>query len=91
MIGRRAIPGAGALAAASYSLYLSHKAVYHWVGTLPITADLKPFMFPIAILAALAVGAVLYRLVERPFLDLRDRLSQPTAGSLSAVAVIDAA
>ena len=91
VIGRRAIPGAGALAAASYSLYLSHKSVYHWAGTLPITADLKPFILPVAILAALAVGAVLYRLVERPFLDLRDRLSQPTARSLAAVAVIDAA
>ena len=32
LIGRWAIPGAGALAAGAYSLYLSHKIVFHQVG-----------------------------------------------------------
>ena len=34
LIGRLAIPGAGALAAGAYSLYLSHKIVFHQVGVV---------------------------------------------------------
>ena len=78
VIGRRPSPGAGALAAASYSLYLSHKMVFHWVSELTATAALR---LPIAILAALAVGAALYWLVERPGLRLRDRIGRPAIPS----------
>lgn len=90
LIGRRAIPGAGALAAASYSLYLSHKMVYHWATTLPVPAGAKPFLFPVAILAALAVGAILYGLVERPGLRLRDRLGKSRIAPLAATADAEA-
>jgi peptidoglycan/LPS O-acetylase OafA/YrhL len=83
VIGRRAIPGASLLAAASYSLYLSHKMAYHWVAA-HAGAVVGAFMAPVAILAALAVGAVLYGLVERPFLRLRDRLNKPFTGSPAA-------
>jgi len=77
LIGARAIPGAGALAAGSYSLYLSHKMVLHAVGAAatgwpPALQLLAP---PLALLAALAAGAVLYWAVERPFLKLRDGLA----------------
>jgi peptidoglycan/LPS O-acetylase OafA/YrhL len=89
VIGRRAIPGAGAIAAASYSLYLSHKMVYHWASELPASAALKPFLFPLAVLAAVAVGAVLYQLVERPCLRLRDRISPPSPGSPAASTAVE--
>ncbi|HLY79939.1 MAG TPA: acyltransferase [Caulobacteraceae bacterium] len=75
LIGRYAMPGAGALAAGAYSLYLSHKAAYHlvilWSAGWPAAA--KGLEFPVALAAAIAVGAALYWLVERPFLKLRDR------------------
>ena len=75
LIGRWAIPGAGALAAGAYSLYLSHKIVFHQVGLWSQTwpqAE-KGFAFAVAFAAACLFGAVLYWLVERPFLKLRDR------------------
>jgi peptidoglycan/LPS O-acetylase OafA/YrhL len=75
LIGRWAIPGAGALAAGAYSLYLSHKIVFHQVGLWSQTwppAE-RGLAFAVAFAGALAVGAALYWLVERPFLKLRDR------------------
>lgn len=68
------VPGAAWFAAASYSLYLSHKMVYQelygrltpWVGGHGIWTAL------IYTAAILAVGAALHYSVERPFLQLRD-------------------
>jgi peptidoglycan/LPS O-acetylase OafA/YrhL len=76
IIGGRALPGAGALAAGSYSLYLSHKMIFHAVGAglLPIPARLDPVSPALALIGAALAGAVLYWAVERPFLKLRDRL-----------------
>jgi peptidoglycan/LPS O-acetylase OafA/YrhL len=75
-LGRRAVPGAGWLAGASYSLYLSHKlamhAVHEWlVPALPLHGLA---LFGAYALAILAVGAALHYTVERPGLRLRDRL-----------------
>ena len=77
VIGARAIPGAGALAAGSYSLYLSHKMVLHAVGAAASgwPAPLQLLAAPLALLAAILAGAGLYWAVERPFLRLRDRLA----------------
>ncbi len=88
IIGRRAIPGAGWVAAASYSLYLSHKMVFHAVsaGLAPIPADWKPLAPVLAVALAAPAGVALHLLVERPFLKLRDRLSGPSRSSLSAEA-----
>jgi peptidoglycan/LPS O-acetylase OafA/YrhL len=88
VISRHAVPGAGALAAGAYSLYLSHKMVFHAVqAALPgLPAPLRAFAFAPALLAALAVGAALYWLVERPFLKLRDRLEGPSRSSLAMAA-----
>jgi peptidoglycan/LPS O-acetylase OafA/YrhL len=75
-IGRYSIPGAGALAAGAYSLYLSHKMVFHAVESSSPWWP-RPFQtisLGVALLLALGVGALLYWLVERPFLKLRDRL-----------------
>ena len=75
LIGRYALPGASALAAGAYSLYLSHKIIIHlvivWMPTWPET--LRPLAPAAALAGALAAGATLYWLVERPFLRLRDR------------------
>jgi len=75
LIGRWRVPGAGWIAAISYSLYLSHKIAFHVV-----QATLAPSMqssgvraFVTYALAALLLGAALHYLVERPFLRWRDQ------------------
>jgi peptidoglycan/LPS O-acetylase OafA/YrhL len=80
LIGRRAIPGAGALAAGAYSLYLSHKMLFGEIGRIAPHADplLRAFALPIAFASAFVLAAALYWGVERPFLKLRDRLGGPT-------------
>ena len=85
-----ALPGAGWLASVSYSLYLSHKlamhAVHTWIApALPVTGLL---LFPVYAAVILAVGAALHYLVEKPGLQLRDRLTASPrtveAGSMPA-------
>ena len=85
-----ALPGTGWLAAVSYSLYLSHKlamhAVHAWIApALPLQG---PALFPVYAATILAVGAALHYLVEKPGLQLRDRLSRSPrtveAGSMPA-------
>jgi peptidoglycan/LPS O-acetylase OafA/YrhL len=87
-IGRYRVPGARRLAALSFSLYLTHKQVYHWVqdsfGAVLEQSDLLAFAAYNG--AALAVAALLYVCVERPALRLRERLSAAAAGSAPAVA-----
>lgn len=72
-----AIAPVRALAAGAYSLYLSHKIVYHAVqATLGRNAGLPaPLTFCAALLGAALVAAALYWTVERPFLKLRDRFA----------------
>ncbi|HEX4736859.1 MAG TPA: acyltransferase [Allosphingosinicella sp.] len=88
LIGRYRIPGAAALATGAYSLYLSQKIAYHAVG-----AELAPRIgldgYPLLVAgfaAALALGALLYWGVERPFLKLRDRLEGPSRSSIAVSA-----
>ncbi|HET6969775.1 MAG TPA: acyltransferase [Phenylobacterium sp.] len=72
----RPIPGLRAVAAASYSLYLSHKLAMHWA-VVRFGVDGEPVRLLPGLAAALAVaaaGAALYLLVEKPFLKLRGRL-----------------
>jgi peptidoglycan/LPS O-acetylase OafA/YrhL len=66
-VGRYSIPGAGALAAGAYSLYLSHKMVFHAVES---SSPWWPRPFQTILLGV----ALLFALVERPFLRLRERL-----------------
>jgi peptidoglycan/LPS O-acetylase OafA/YrhL len=69
------IPGAERLALWSYSTYLSHKPLAYF-----IAQQLKPLGVSdgarLAIIAGacLAMGGLLYKLVEAPFMALRDRL-----------------
>ncbi|WP_045726783.1 acyltransferase [Xanthomonas sp. GPE 39] len=74
-LGRCRVPGAAWLAAVSYSLYLSHKAVFHltqlWLG--PVLEGRGLLAFAVYAAMALLAGALLHYAVERPFLRLRDR------------------
>ena len=94
LIGARAIPGASALAAGAYSLYLSHKMIFHAFGTgLLQTPALPRSLVPTeALVAALVVGTTLYWAVERPFLKLRERLGgrTPTALAVPAAELLKA-
>jgi len=76
LLGRWRVPGAGAIAAMAYSLYLTHKQVYHMVHLLVgQRLDDKPVLASLIYSgAALAAGALLYVTFERPALRLRDRL-----------------
>jgi peptidoglycan/LPS O-acetylase OafA/YrhL len=81
LLGARPIPGVGAIAAAAYSLYLSHKIAYHLV-VQALGAQAKAYPDLAVLLAALAAasgGALLYLGVERPFLRWRDRLQAQSA------------
>jgi peptidoglycan/LPS O-acetylase OafA/YrhL len=88
-IGRRALPGAGWLAAVSFSLYLVHKPVYRLVEThLGDALDGRGFVaFAVYGIASLLAAAILYYLVERPGLRLRDLIlarSRPAPVSTAA-------
>lgn len=67
------IPGARALAAWSYSIYLSHKAVFFVVGGHAHQHAWSPTVtLAAATAASVLVGVALYCLVERPFMSLRE-------------------
>lgn len=66
------MPGARHVAVLSFSLYLTHKQVYHGLQD-SVESDLLAFVMYNG--AALAVAALLYVAVERPGLWLRDRLA----------------
>jgi peptidoglycan/LPS O-acetylase OafA/YrhL len=86
LIGRWPVPGAGALAAGAYSLYLSHKILFHLVADASKSwpPAIQGPAFPVALAAALAAGAALYWLVERPFLKLRDRFRETRPAAATA-------
>jgi peptidoglycan/LPS O-acetylase OafA/YrhL len=87
-IGRFPVPGARQVAVLSFSLYLTHKQVYHWVqdsfGAVLEQSDLLAFCAYNGV--ALAAAALLYVAVERPALRLRDRLIAASASSAPAEA-----
>jgi len=64
-----------AIATVSYSVYLVHKMSNHWLNTnLPAYMEVsKMEMFLICLVVGILAGSVLYWLVERPFLHMRDR------------------
>ncbi|WP_395648688.1 acyltransferase family protein [Thermomonas sp.] len=78
VLGARALPGAGWIAAVSYSLYLVHKPIYglvqaHWGAVLAARGSVAWLVYGGVSLAA---AAVLYYLIERPCLRLRGRFLQ---------------
>jgi peptidoglycan/LPS O-acetylase OafA/YrhL len=84
LLGRWRLPGAGWLAAISYSLYLSHKIAFHVVATT-FAAQLQGhgmIAFVTYAAAVLTLGAALHYLVERPCLRLRERRAiRPTSSA----------
>lgn len=90
LIGRYRVPGATALAAGAYSLYLSHKIVFHWMELMRphLPAPLQWAAFSLAMVGAFGFGAALYWLVERPFLKLRDRLESHSRSFLALAATL---
>lgn len=69
------VPGAAAIAMISYSLYLSHKMTSHAVQLLLSPESLTGTQGLVIYYASgIAGGAVLWWLIESPFLRLRDRL-----------------
>jgi len=77
-LARVPVPGTGWLAGVSYSLYLSHKGVFHLVegafGERLHGHGLA--LFIVYAVATLAGGALLHALIERPCLRWRDRRAQ---------------
>lgn len=72
--GRWRVPGAGWIATLAFSLYLTHKQVYHLLDEAMGAALDKSDLLAMIVYngAALAVAMMLYLLVERPVLRLRD-------------------
>ncbi|QWP77875.1 acyltransferase [Lysobacter sp. K5869] len=90
--GHLRVPGAAWLAAASFSLYLIHKGAFALMaGAYGEVLETRPLLAFFAYAgAALAGGAALHYLIERPFLRWRERLirrrAQAPAASEAAAA-----
>lgn len=77
LLNRVRIPGAGSLALWSYAVYLVHKPVFMALRPELERRSIDPGA-PLTIAAVMAAGIlggwILYRLVETPFMRLRERL-----------------
>ena len=72
------IPGAAFIASIAYSAYLVQKLVIHFVAQLCATRNIAPDSFAAIVgveLCVYAVATVLFFAIERPFLQLRRRLT----------------
>jgi peptidoglycan/LPS O-acetylase OafA/YrhL len=73
-ISRVRIPGAYHLALWSYSIYLSHKAVGNILARVLGPLGISPWGLFFAVAGvSVMIGALLYYLIEQPFMRLRDR------------------
>lgn len=81
LLARIRVPGAQKFALWSYAVYLAHKPIFKvavlWLRYWDIDAD-APYMVFIVMAAGIAGGWLLYRMVESPFMALRDRLFPST-------------
>ncbi|WCK80381.1 acyltransferase family protein [Agrobacterium fabrum] len=79
VLSRWPVPGAALVATLSYSLYLTHKSVFHVMRQLVGEENLQgSFGFVVYLIASFVVAVVLWFCVERTFLRLRDRLLSPS-------------
>ncbi|WP_296105347.1 acyltransferase [uncultured Agrobacterium sp.] len=79
VLSRWPIPGAAVVATLSYSLYLTHKSVFHVMRLVFGEENLQGSVgFVAYLIASFAVAAVLWFCVERTFLHLRDRVLSPS-------------
>jgi peptidoglycan/LPS O-acetylase OafA/YrhL len=77
LVGRWRIPGVGAIALLSYSLYLTHSLALDFSAWLNTRFALSMISLPGVLISTAVIAwfaVLLYVLVERPFLGLRDRL-----------------
>ncbi|MUO45405.1 acyltransferase family protein [Agrobacterium vitis] len=75
VLSRWPVPGATLVATLSYSLYLTHKSVFHFMRLLVGEQNLQGGIgFVAYLVASFAVAIVLWFCVERTFLHLRDRM-----------------
>jgi len=78
LLGHVRVPGAQAIATITFSLYLSHKMTWHAIRTFRPgwveAGGLQAFFVYAG--GAFFVGTILYFLVERPFLLLRDQFER---------------
>lgn len=74
-LARVHVPGTAWLAGTSYSMYLSHKGVFHLVESIWANRLQQHglVLFAVYVVATVAGGALLHGLVERPFLRWRER------------------
>jgi peptidoglycan/LPS O-acetylase OafA/YrhL len=78
VMARWPFPGTASIATLAYSLYLSHKSVYHIDRVLFGEENLQGNLgFLIYIATSFAVAATLWYCVERTFLLIRDRVMRP--------------
>jgi peptidoglycan/LPS O-acetylase OafA/YrhL len=79
VLKRLPVPGAVTVATLSYSLYLTHKSVFHVDRLVFGEQNLQGgFGFVIYLATSVAAATVLWFCVERTFLLLRDRVLSPT-------------
>ncbi len=75
ILSRWPVPGAALITTLSYSLYLTHKSVFHALRLVAGEENLQgSFGFVVYLIASFAVAAALWFCVEKTFLTLRDRL-----------------
>ena len=75
VLSRWPMPGAALVATLSYSLYLTHKSVFHVMRLVVGDQNLLGGVgFVAYLVASFAVATVLWFCIERSFLHLRDRL-----------------
>ena len=76
VLSRIRIPGAKAVATLAYTLYLSHKGILHLTTIFfPAVSAAGGIRWTLLFLtSAFAASAILYFVVERPFMLLRDKL-----------------
>ena len=78
VLKRWPVPGAAMVATLSYSLYLTHKSVFHIDRLVLGEENLQGgFGFVVYLVTSFAVATVLWFCVERTFLLLRDRVLSP--------------
>ena len=76
-LSRVPVPGAAFVATMAYSVYLSHKLPIHWIEQIS-AAHSVPFAlaYLLMLAAILIIGSTLFFAVERPFLQVRQRVTQ---------------
>jgi peptidoglycan/LPS O-acetylase OafA/YrhL len=76
-LSRVPIPGAALVATMAYSVYLSHKLPIHWIQQICAAHSVPPALAYLLMLGAiLIIGPALFFAVERPFLQVRQRVAE---------------